>query len=427
MKTFTPPSFHGRLVSVGVTGTNGKTTTTSWIAAALAHGPGAGPVVRATTLGYAFVDGSGTVEERPYSRDWAGFVQTLEAGLVAGARYAALEFTSEALAQGFATAWPCRVAVFTNLTHDHLDVHGSPEHYLASKAQLFVHLKPGDTAVLNGCDATSRLLSEIIPKGVTVLRYGVPSRGPAQGPLDLRVADVGLTWGGTHLTLESAGAAKAMGLPSRLTLRAIGDVYAENAAASLLAAVSAGVPAPDAVKALEGVTSPPGRFQVVTPGGTHGPWGVVDFAHAPDALARTVMAARTLAPSRPGSLTVVFGAGGGRDRAKRTPMGRAVAQALRPGDRVFVTSDNPRKEDPAAIAHEVRRGLASREGELQLDTVLDRREAIRRAMTEAPPGGVVLVAGKGHETTQIVGDDALPFSDAEELQKAWSARGAQGP
>src|SRR5207248_2839476 len=151
-----PPAFANEIATVGVTGTNGKTTTTAWIAAALRRL--GGPVLRATTVGH-FLDDEPLEVEKSYD----GFVAAMRTLFDRGGRRAAIELTSEALAAGFARAWPCRVGVFTNLTHDHLDAHGSPEHYLASKAQLFVSLPAGGTAVLNASDPTWALLREVVP------------------------------------------------------------------------------------------------------------------------------------------------------------------------------------------------------------------------------------------------------------------------
>src|SRR6187431_3418762 len=190
-----PPPWADSLFSVGVTGTNGKTSTTAMIAALL--GELSRPVARVTTVG-AFLD----EERQDVPAHYAGFVETLQRCLQRGGRYAALEFTSEALALGFAKAWPCRVAAFTNLSLDHSDAHGSPEHYLASKAQLFMALAPGATAVLNGRDSAAQLLSEVIPPGVSVLTYGVPSRGEAWTPLDLAAHSLRVAVDGTHFELE---------------------------------------------------------------------------------------------------------------------------------------------------------------------------------------------------------------------------------
>jgi UDP-N-acetylmuramoyl-L-alanyl-D-glutamate--2,6-diaminopimelate ligase len=396
-----PPPWASALPTAGVTGTNGKTTTTAWVAAALRAGTAA-PVVRATTVG-VFVDDD--LLDVPPTYD--GFLAAMRAGLDRGGRAAAIELTSEALAHGFAAAWPVRVGVFTNLTHDHLDAHGTPEHYLASKAQLFVHLPAGGAAVLNGCDPASALIAEVLPPGVRALFFGAPDRGAPIAPLDLEVTRVDLTFRGTTLALR---ASPELAVPATLHVRGIGDVYAENAAAALAAALAFGVPASLAAPAIEAAPPPPGRFELVA----ERPYLVVDYAHSPDALARAVRTARRLCRGR---VTVVFGAGGDRDRGKRAPMG----EAARPADRVIVTTDNPRTEDPAAIARAIRDGLR---GHPAVETILDRGAAIAAAVRDAAPDDLVLVAGRGHETEQLLAAGPRPFSDVAALRAAAARRPA---
>jgi UDP-N-acetylmuramoyl-L-alanyl-D-glutamate--2,6-diaminopimelate ligase len=343
-------------------------------------------------------------EELPLPKDYHGFLALMRACLDRGGKLAAIELTSEALARGFMRAWPSEVGVFTNLTHDHLDAHGSWEHYLASKAQLFLNLPEGGTAVLNGCDPAAALIAEIVPKHVRTWRYGVPARGDAWGELDARATGVDLGWDGTRVAL----AATLPALPREIRVRAIGAIYAENALAALLGAVALGVDAGRAAEAIASVPAPPGRFEVVH----ERPYVVVDYAHSPDALLRTVATGRKLATQR---LTVVFGAGGRRDKAKRAPMGEAAHDA----DRVILTTDNPRDEDPAAIAAAVARGLA---GHPNVETILDRAEAITRAIHGAGPDDVILIAGKGHETEQTIGEETHAFSDRDVARSALYAR-----
>ena len=406
-----PPPWARELLTVGVTGTNGKTSTTRWVAAILARV--ASPVAQATTLG-SFLD------DVPLDvpKTWDGFLETMRVCHERRGRFAAIELTSESLARGFAKAWPCTVGVFTNLTHDHLDAHGTPEHYLASKAQLFVHLLPGGTAVLNGCDPASDLLAEVIAPSVRVWRYGVPSRGEATTPLDLRATRVDLAWSGTTIALERSATQGALAdVPESLTIRAIGDVYAENAMAALLGGIAAGASARDAADALAKAAPPPGRFQVVH----ERPYVVVDYAHTPDALARTLAIARKLCE---GSLTVVFGAGGNRDRDKRKPMGAAASAA----DAIVLTSDNPRSEDAGAIAGAIRAGITrtrARAGthmrERDVVFEIDRKRAIELAIARAAASDVVVIAGKGHETEQIVGSEVRHFDDVEVAKAALAA------
>ncbi len=397
-----PPPWHSRLFTVGVTGTNGKTTTTAWVAAALrAFGP---PVARATTVGF-FVDD----EEIPIEKSYDGFITGMKTALDRGGKYAAIEVTSEALAHGFARAWPCAVGVFTNLTHDHLDAHGSPEHYLASKAQLFVSLTDGCTAVLNAGDPVFDLLREVVPGGVDVRSYAVPARGAIHGAPDIVATSVDVSWQGTRVTCDVRD--PASGLPREVRVRAIGEVYAENALAALLGAVAAGVPPEEARSAIANAPPPPGRFEVIG----ERPWVVVDYAHSPDALARTVATAKRLAADAGGKLAVVFGAGGKRDKAKRAPMG----EAARPADVVVLTTDNPRNEDPADIARAIGEGLA---GHSDVRTELDRRKAIEETIARAGERDVVLVAGKGHETEQTIGAETKRLSDVEVALEAIAAR-----
>jgi UDP-N-acetylmuramoyl-L-alanyl-D-glutamate--2,6-diaminopimelate ligase len=393
-----------RLFTVGVTGTNGKTSTTRWTAACL--GALARPVAQTTTLG-SFLD------DEPFqaSRDFRGFLATMRAASDRGGRFAAIELTSEALARGFARSWQSHVGVFTNLSHDHLDAHGSPEHYLASKAQLFVMLPPGGWAVLNACDEAARLLAEVVPPHARVVRYGVPTRGSPWARPDLLAVGVETTWEGTRIEIEPGG--ELAHAPRTIRIQAIGDIYAENALAALAAALVVGVEPDDAARALAAAPVPPGRFELVSGGEARGPRVVVDFAHTPDALARTLGVARTLAGG--GRVVVVFGAGGDRDHAKRAPMGAAASRA----DRVFLTSDNPRGEDPARIADAIRAGIAPGP---DVTTEIDRRRAIASAVADAADGDVVVIAGKGHEAEQIVAGQSLPFDDAAEARAALVSR-----
>lgn len=380
---------------MGVTGTNGKTTTTSLVAAALSCL--SAPVPRVTTVGLFVGE-----EQLELPSDYRGFLQTLKLGRERGARHAAIELTSQALGLGFFHAWPCRVGVFTNLTRDHLDQHGSAEHYLASKAQLFVNLPAGGSAILNGCDPASQLLAEVIPKGVRVLYYGARSRGEPLVPLDLEAGEVELSWQGTRARLK--GSVQLGQLPEALELRAIGEVFVENGLAALCAAIAMGAPASAAASAMAAAPAPSGRFEVVR----REPYVVVDYAHTPDALQRTLAAARRLCP---GKLSVVFGAGGDRDQPKRPLMG----EAARGADHVWLTSDNPRSEDPLSIAEAIRGGLLAHPSVV---IELDRQAAITRAIRQAQADDVVVIAGKGHEAEQDIGGTRRHFSDAEVARSA---------
>jgi UDP-N-acetylmuramoyl-L-alanyl-D-glutamate--2,6-diaminopimelate ligase len=227
---------------------------------------------------------------------------------------------------------------------------------------------------------------------------------------DVRATRVEPSWNGTRIAIEAGrGLAQA---PAEIRIRAIGDIYAENALAALAAALVAGVPLEDAAAALAAAPVPRGRFELVSDD-ARGPHVVVDYAHTPDALGRTLDIARGLAAG--GEVVVVFGAGGDRDKGKRGPMGAVASRA----DRIVLTSDNPRSEDPARIADAIRAGVAAG---VDVTTELDRRTAIATAIAAAAESDVIVIAGKGHESEQLVGGAALPFDDAAEARAALTVR-----
>jgi UDP-N-acetylmuramoyl-L-alanyl-D-glutamate--2,6-diaminopimelate ligase len=358
------------------------------------------PVARVTTLG-CFLDDAPLDVPAHYE----GFLLTMERCLAAGGRYAALELTSEALALGFAKSWPCKVAAFTNLSLDHSDAHGSAEHYLASKAQLFMNLPPSGTAVLNGCDDNAELLLDVLHGDVDVLRFGVPSRGAAWGALDLAAEGIVSTFEGTSATLLPS--ARFADLPPRLELKTVGDVFVENALAALGCALAVGVAAEPAVRALSALPPPPGRFELVR----RDPYVVVDYAHTPDALIRTLAAARKLCR---GALTLVFGAGGDRDKAKRPLLGAAARAA----DRIVLTSDNPRSEEPEVIMADIAVGIGQHAFVVREP---DREKAIQLAIADAGENDLILIAGKGHERTQESKGQKIPFADVAIVQQSRTA------
>ena len=411
--------------TVAVTGTNGKTTTTSMVESIVSASGEAH--ARVTTLG-AWVNGEQLVE----GSELEAFALAIERAAASGVKTLALETTSRALAQGFSHGWPARVAVFTNLTRDHLDYHGDPERYLAAKAQLFMTLPQDGAAVLNACDSASALIEEVTAAGARRLGYASSreriSQECAHIPLELVAKEVEATRSGTRIRLEPSPLADALG--GELGLAVVGEVNAENALAAALAAHALGY-SPAAIRSgLEEFTGVRGRFERVF----SDPLVVVDYAHSPDALARTLGLARKLAGT--GKLVCVFGCGGGADRGKRPEMGRI---AVENADVVLVTSDNPRNEDPAAIADDVLAGAregAQAElrtpGSMRVDgsrwmshtaecrVSLDRAVAIREAIAIVEPGrsDIVVIAGKGHETTQTAGGTTLAFDDAEVARAA---------
>ncbi len=398
----TPPPFDWAdpFFTFGVTGTNGKTSTVHLIASAISsagHLP-----LRLSTVDYRLGEADLNL---PHTR--AGFFEAFEAARDAGARWASVEVTSRALADHYAKRWRFDLGVFTNLSPDHLSTHGTYEHYLAAKAQLFVHLGPGRTAVLNAADEHAMFIDAAVPPDVQRCWFGSPTRGPLRRRADLVAATVDVGAAGTHVRLESSPMADALG--GSLDVRMVGAVFAENALAAAAAGLRAGL-RPDAVR--RGLAACPpvaGRFEVL---GTD-PIAVVDYAHTPDALERTCAQARALAA---GKVFVVFGAGGGASPDKRGPMGAAAAAHA---DRIWITNDNPRDEDPVAIAAMLEAGCC--DGGAMVTVLLDRARAIEAAMKAAGAGDVVVVAGKGHERGQTAAGMTTPFSDRDEVRR-WTTR-----
>ena len=368
---------HAKLQTLAVTGTNGKTTSVSMIYDAVRA---AGEVpARLTTLG-AWVDDEPIVGA-DRTREFLGCV---EAAVARGVRSLALEVTSKALAQGLAQRWPAHVAVFTNLTRDHLDMHESPEAYLAAKAQLFIHVVEGGTVVLNAEDPSSALIAEVVPSHARVVRFG---RGG-----DLEAEQVVVDREGTRFAIGG----------DAFQLKVHGAVHVANALGALLALEAGGYARQDVRAGIESFAGVRGRFEVVA----RVPFVVVDYAHTPDGLRGTLETARAIATSTAGRVHLVFGCGGRRDKGKRPQMG-AVADAM--SDRVVLTSDNPRDEDPAAIADDVQAGLAP---SVPWHRELDRRRAIELALRDADGDDVVVIAGKGHEASQELAGATIPFDDA---------------
>lgn len=382
---------------VGVTGTNGKTTITYLIESLLSSvGRSVGVI---GTIDYRW---PGHRETAPNTTPHAADVQRLLAAMrAAGVAQVAMETSSHALALGRVDDVDFAVAVFTNLTQDHLDFHRDMDHYFEAKAHLFERLDASTRSVRRA------IINRDDPWGERLARRG---RAPVwtyglQGPADLRAENLVLSAEGSsfHLTTP-AGTREA-----HFSLVGRHNVY--NLLAALGAGLALGVPLDDALAGLERMHGVPGRLERVTEHAAgHGaasalPFGVfVDYAHTEDALVNVL---GTLRPLTRGRLIVLFGCGGDRDRTKRPKMGEAAARL---GDHVLITSDNPRSEDPAAIAAEVEAG-ARRVSGRAVEVIVDRGEAIARAVALAGPGDVILLAGKGHETYQILKDRSVDFDD----------------
>jgi UDP-N-acetylmuramoyl-L-alanyl-D-glutamate--2,6-diaminopimelate ligase len=390
-----PPRWAADLLTIGVTGTNGKTSCCLWTGAALEALAAPVPVI--TSLG-AYLHRR--LLDTP--RNYAGLTHAIKIGYDEGARFAVIEYASWSLAQGFAKAWPCRIAMFTNITAEHFDIHGGMQSYVASKAMLFASLPADGTAILNAADPHSSVLRAAMPRGASTIYYGSPSRGCYCVQPDVEACVDGVDLSGTRFVLHFGSNYGHKERQSKI--RAIGHVFVENATAALCAALAAGVPVDRALAAIECAEPPPGRFEVLR----SRPVVILDFAHTPDALARTLVTARELCEGR---VLVVFGAGGDRDRLKRPLLGAAALDA----DVVFVTSDNPRNEDPAGIINAVHAGLRDHPRAYR---VLDRRAAIEQALAELASDDLLVIAGRGADTHQNVGDSWIPLSDAD-IVTAW--------
>lgn len=375
-----------RLVVVGVTGTNGKTTCTQLLAQALDQPPRRCAVIG--TLGYGF---PGALNASIHTTPDAVTVHRLFAEFIdQGAAQVAMEVSSHALEQGRVNGVSFDVAVFTNLTRDHLDYHGDMETYGQAKSGLFV--APGlKYAVINHDDAFGRRLLSGVGAPVTVLSYGLESG-------DIRAREAHPLPDGLLLRVTTPDG--EMELRSPL----VGRFNAYNLLAVLTTLLALGVKLEDAAARLARAQAPTGRVERF--GGAKGlPLVVVDYAHTPDALEKILYALREHAR---GKLWCVFGCGGDRDRGKRPAMGE-IAERL--ADRVVLTDDNPRHEPGDAIIADILGGMRT-----SPEVIRDRRAAIAAAIRGAGEGDIVLVAGKGHEDYQQVGDERLPYSDREVVQ-----------
>jgi UDP-N-acetylmuramoyl-L-alanyl-D-glutamate--2,6-diaminopimelate ligase len=374
-----------KLVLAGVTGTNGKTTTTALLEALLTRRHG-----RAGFLGtVAYRTGRRELAADRTTPD-ATVVQSLLAEMVAaGLPAAAVEVSSHALALDRLEGCRFDVAVFTNLTRDHLDFHGDMETYFGAKKLLFDLRKPGAPAVVNAGDPYGARLAREIAAPVVTFSVG-------GGAADVRAEGIRCDLSGTSLSVVHDAGRFSVASPL------IGRFNAENLLAASAAGLALGMSGPDVAAALATVPLVPGRLEPVAAGQ---PYAIlVDYAHTEDALRRLLAAVRELTDKK---ILLVFGCGGDRDRGKRAPMGEVAGRLA---DIPIATSDNPRSEDAEAILDEVEEGLKAA-GARKYLRIADRREAIRQALELANTGTVVVIAGKGHEATQVIGDRELPFDD----------------
>ncbi len=372
--------YPGRSVpTVGITGTNGKTSTT-FLLAAIARAAGLVPGIVGTTGHFVGDLELASTHTSPSAPVLQGLLARMRE---AGVGLCALEASSIGLADWRCDAIPFRAAVFTNLTRDHLDWHGTMEAYALAKARLFHELLDG-TAVLNAEDPAA---ARMRPRNRPAWTFSTT------GPADLRATATDASWEGIQAEVVTPRGT------GRLRLPLVGHHNLQNALGALGAALALGIDLDVALAGLAAAAGAPGRLERVP---TDRGFGVfVDYAHTDDALARVLAELRRLGPRR---IICVFGCGGDRDRGKRPLMGAAVAAGA---DVAVLTSDNPRSEDPLAIIADVLAGVGA--GPRHVEP--DRTAAIRLAISLAGPGDVVLIAGKGHERTQELASGKVPFDD----------------
>ena len=388
---------------IGVTGTNGKTTTTHIIAHLLrSQGYTVGVI---GTVHILIDDQSYPIHNT--TPDVADLQQILQQMVDAGVTHCIMEVSSHALALGRTAGVEYDTAVFTNLTQDHLDFHKTFDNYLAAKAKLFkqvsasYQVKEGKGAVINVDDAYGQSIVDVTTS--PMITYSTEGKG------SMNASDLTITAKSSQFTLNYDGKS----YPIFTKIAGMFNVY--NTLAAVGATLYEGLSMEEIVKGLATFTAVPGRFELIEEGQDFAV--VVDYAHTPDGLENILQTAKKIVENR---ILVVFGCGGDRDATKRPIMGRIAAQF---GDRVFVTSDNPRTEDPVQIVKDVEVGV--REGlhdDVTYEVIVDRREAIHKAIAEATTGDVVIIAGKGHEDYQILKDETIHFDDREVAREALKER-----
>ena len=404
------------MFTVGVTGTNGKTSCAFWLGQAFAKLGETAAVIG--TLGVGMFKGKVDAEfiETGYTTpDAVLLASRLSAVREAGARSLAIEVSSIGLEQGRTAGMHFDVAIFTNLTRDHLDYHGDMASYEAAKAKLFAWPELRHAVVNLDDPAGQRLVAQLRVNrpALAITGYTLHDTS-AQPEIDgvtiLRATHKRSRPAGTEFQLESSVGS------ALVKTQLVGHFNISNALAVLGALLAKDVPLKNAVEAIEALVPAPGRMQQL--GGQDAPLVVIDYAHTPDALEKTLGALRQVADERHGQLWCVFGCGGDRDPGKRPQMG-AIAQMA---DQVIVTSDNPRSEEPGAIIEQVVAGMDAAHPRSRLQAIEDRATAILAAVKNAGKLDVILLAGKGHEPYQEIKGRKMPFSDADHAALALSAR-----
>lgn len=409
----------GRLRLVGITGTNGKSTF-CYLAQSILRAADCPTALLGTVQYDLLVRKIEAAMTTPPAVDLVGY---LAEAARAGATHAVMEVSSHALDQGRCDGLQFAVGVFSNLTGDHLDYHGNMGEYLRAKKRLFDGLAPAAVAAVNRDDPASDPI--VADCRAAIIRYGIdrtPDQAATSGGSPASACEVSArlleqTTAGTRfeLIVQPGREAGRNRLPASTQVRdfftpLIGSHNVQNCLAAISAGLGLGLPLETIVRGLAAVQYVPGRLQrVPAPAGRSNadPFAVfVDYAHTDDALVNVLSALKPF--TRQGRLIVLFGCGGDRDRTKRPRMARAVAQWA---DRIILTSDNPRTEDPQAIINDALAGFAA--GDMvRVQVEADRRKAIAAAIGMAGPGDIVLLAGKGHETYQQIGQEKFPFDDA---------------
>ncbi len=382
---------------IGVTGTNGKTTVTHLIQKILEENNEKCALIG--TLGYKLSSTDEYKEAKHTTPQPPELQRDLRLMADNNIKNVVMEVSSHSLEQQRVGCCDFNGAVFTNLTQDHLDYHITMGNYFKAKAILFENLKPGAFAVINADDEYADNFIKAVPNGVKLLTYGVKKEA------DVKAENIDFSVDGAKLTVDFKGKSIDMSLH----LNGMFSVY--NALAAFTAGLAMDIDYEIIAKALQNTKSVAGRFEIVS----KKPLVIVDYAHTPDGLENVLKAARELTPAT-SNLICLFGCGGDRDTTKRPKMGK-IADEL--SDKVIVTSDNPRSEDPQLIISDIMTGIKTVDTQ-RIFVEPDRREAIKFLKTISNPEDVIVIAGKGHEDYQILKNETIHFDDREEARKVFA-------
>ena len=383
-----------QMTTIGVTGTNGKTSVTQFVAQALNYQQRCCAVIG--TLGTGLLP---NLQSNGYTTPHAVELQrNLSMCLKQGADSIAMEVSSHSLSEHRVDGTEFKIAVFTNLTQDHLDFHGNMREYGAAKARLF-QFPSLRYAIFNGDDIFGQQLAREQSNRVNSIFYTIQPKSVLEGPTVVMAEKIRPLEQGFHVLVNTPWGR------GEFTTSLLGEFNISNLLAVLSTLGALEVPLADSLDALSRLQSISGRMQCFG-GGSH-PRVVVDYAHTPDALQQVLCALREHRPRR---LWCIFGCGGNRDRGKRSQMGRIAEQY---SDQIILTNDNPRDESPLKIINDIKEGLHYPERPY---VELDRAAAIAYAIQEALVGDIILIAGKGHETKQTIGDQVLDFNDSQQIQ-----------